>query len=235
MMPLRLSTWLTSLLLHGLAVALLLVHQVSSGTSLETGSGYDILKTEQGVRIEAMFMPGNDRENSAAIEEFPANEPPAEEAKPVKPDEVEVIASTVSETAETKPLEVSEPEPPAPQPVQARVQPQQVAEFKQQNLSATQAGGDATQMRRYQGMLFKAFQRKKVDPQTRRRGTVMIRFTLDISGQVLSREIAASSGSQVLDEAAVSSFDRAVPLPPIPAAVSREPMTLVVPFEYLTQ
>jgi periplasmic protein TonB len=235
MNSLRASTWLVALLLHGAVLMLLLVHKVSSGTSLDTGSGYDILKTEQGMRIEAIFLPGNDRETSAAVEEIAANEPPAEEAKPVKPDEIEAIASTASETVEAKPVEVTEPKPPAPQPVQARVQPQQVAEFKQQNLSAAQTGGDATQMHRYQGILFKAFQRKKVDPQTRRRGTVMIRFTLDISGQVLSREIAASSGSQALDEAAVNSFDRAVPLPPIPATVSREPMTLVVPFEYLTQ
>jgi protein TonB len=235
MTALRLSTWMVSLLLHGIVALALLVHQVSSGTSLETGSGYDILKTEQGVRIEAMFIPGNDRENSAAVEEIPANQPPAEEAKPVKPEEIEAIASAASETVEAKATEVTEEKPPAPQPVEARVQPQQVAEFKQQNLSASQAGGDATQFHRYQGILFKAFQRKKVDPQTRRRGTVMIRFTLDVSGQVLSREIAASSGSQALDEAAVSSFDRAAPLPPIPATVSREPMTLVVPFEYLTQ
>ena len=56
--------------------------------------------------------------------------------------------------------------------------------------------------------------KKKVNPRSRERGTVIVRFTIDSAGQVLSREIATSSGSKILDDAAVASIDRASPFPP---------------------
>ena len=44
----------------------------------------------------------------------------------------------------------------------------------------------------------------------------MIGFTIGPSGQVLTREVKKSSGSKVLDDAAMAALDHAAPFPPMP-------------------
>ena len=73
---------------------------------------------------------------------------------------------------------------------------------------------------------------KKVRPKSRQSGTVIVRFTIDARGQVLSSEIAKSSGSKVLDAAALASIAKASPFPPMPEGWSGEPFVITVPFMY---
>lgn len=64
------------------------------------------------------------------------------------------------------------------------------------------------------------------------KGEVMVRFTLDRYGKVLSRSVEASSGWPVLDEAALKVFDDMEKLPTPPAHLSGTEFTLMVPLRY---
>jgi protein TonB len=60
---------------------------------------------------------------------------------------------------------------------------------------------------------------KKYPPAARSRGTegqVLIAFTVDSQGRVLDANVASSSGSSLLDRAALKAIKDAQPLPPPP-------------------
>jgi protein TonB len=59
-----------------------------------------------------------------------------------------------------------------------------------------------------------------------------VSFTIDRNGQVISRNLARSSGSSVLDDAAVTMIQRANPLPRFPAAMPQESLSFTVPIRY---
>jgi protein TonB len=63
-------------------------------------------------------------------------------------------------------------------------------------------------------------------------GIVSLRFTMDRAGNVLSAEVAKSSGSKALDQEARALIQRAQPLPPIPAEFRQGSLELVVPVEF---
>jgi len=65
--------------------------------------------------------------------------------------------------------------------------------------------------------------------QRREQGVVRLHFVMDRSGRVLSYDIAGSSGSVALDEAARDLIRRAQPLPPVPADYPGERLDLIVP------
>jgi periplasmic protein TonB len=60
-------------------------------------------------------------------------------------------------------------------------------------------------------------------------GTAQISFTVDRNGRLVSRRIAASSGSSALDSAAMSVLGRAQPFPHFPAGMTEAQITLTVP------
>ena len=49
------------------------------------------------------------------------------------------------------------------------------------------------------------------------------------------REVKKSSGSKVLDDAALAALDRAAPFPPMPRGVANGPLKLEVPVEFITR
>ena len=65
-------------------------------------------------------------------------------------------------------------------------------------------------------------------------GKVIIKFTIDRQGQVLSSAVKTSSGYPSLDRAALRMLDEAAPLPSVPEALfpGRQRLPLVVPVEY---
>jgi protein TonB len=65
--------------------------------------------------------------------------------------------------------------------------------------------------------------------QRREQGVVRLHFVMDRSGRVLSYDIAGSSGSAALDEAARDLIRRAQPLPPVPADYPGDRLDLIVP------
>lgn len=66
----------------------------------------------------------------------------------------------------------------------------------------------------------------------RQQGTVMVRFSVDRSGQVLSVTLHKTSGFASLDREALALPKRTSPLPPPPAEVRGDSIELVVPVEF---
>ena len=85
----------------------------------------------------------------------------------------------------------------------------------------------------YLGQINDHVQRAKVNPRSAVAGTVVMRFTIGVNGKLLSKEIAKSSGSKILDEAATAALDRAAPFPPIPPEVSIKPLAFTQPFKFI--
>jgi periplasmic protein TonB len=57
-------------------------------------------------------------------------------------------------------------------------------------------------------------------------------FTIDRKGNVLSSQIATSSGSSVLDAEVLALVKRAAPFPPPPAVVADADLSFVVPIRF---
>ncbi len=233
-MILRWLTWLVSLGAHaGIALFFMLP---SGNASLDEGGGDDMFVVEQGVAIEGVARMGDAETNVEAIEappELSEARPPLEEVKPVEEDVQHVIGS---ESGPEQEKVVTEPEPDKveePHPAQvATIEQTEVAVEEQRASGNQKTGGDTTAASAYRGKLYQHLQTKKVNPRSREVGTVIVRFTVGPTGEVLSREIAESSGSKMLDEAAVASIDRAAPFPPMPDEVASGPMVVSVPFKF---
>lgn len=64
-------------------------------------------------------------------------------------------------------------------------------------------------------------------------GVVQVRFVVGSSGDVGSVGLAASSGSPILDDAALATVNRAAPFPPIPEGAGRRSWTFTVPLAFV--
>jgi periplasmic protein TonB len=232
---LRPITWLLSLGLHaGLVFALV---GVTTGSALDAGTGDDQFVVEQGIALEGVTKFGDAEEMIETVDIPPVQ--PTEEPKPIeeiKPEVAEVITSTQSlneeEVAREEPKPVEEKKPVA---VPVKEQAPQVATLMEKSSGAAQHGGDATLRMAYLGKLSKTLERSKVNPRSRRSGTVLIRFTVATTGEVLSRQVQKSSGSKVLDEAAMAALERASPFPPMPENIAQGPLEVQVPFNFITR
>lgn len=67
----------------------------------------------------------------------------------------------------------------------------------------------------------------------RQEGTVMLRFTIDRDGNVLSHRIVRSSGHSALDDEVEAMIQRAQPLPAIPASLAGAQLEVVVPVQFV--
>jgi len=63
-------------------------------------------------------------------------------------------------------------------------------------------------------------------------GEVQVRFTLDRYGALLSAEVAQSSGSDVLDRAAVQTVEKLEKMPTPPNYLTGQEFTLIIPLRY---
>ncbi|EDQ04421.1 hypothetical protein DSM14862_02056 [Sulfitobacter indolifex] len=63
-------------------------------------------------------------------------------------------------------------------------------------------------------------------------GEVQVRFTLDRYGAILSAEVAQSSGSDVLDRAAVQTVEKLEKMPTPPNYLTGKEFTLIIPLRY---
>lgn len=192
---------------------------------------------EQGIALEGVTKFGEAEEMIETVDIPPVQEvtepKPAEE---IKPELTDVITSTESEHEEQVVAEEPKPveeEKPVAQPVEE--QAPQVATLIEQSSGAAQEGGDTTMLLAYRGTVRKALERSKVNPRSRVTGTVLVRFTVGASGQLLSREVEKSSGSKLLDDAAVAAVERAAPFPPMPKELAGEPMEMKVPYRFTTR
>lgn len=88
----------------------------------------------------------------------------------------------------------------------------------------------------YPGKVYSKLRRSLRYPsQARRqgvRGEVHVRFTVSSSGGVGSVRVARSSGSSILDQAALDTVRRAAPFPAIPAGAGRSSWSFTVPLQF---
>lgn len=234
-MTLRAITWLVSLALHGAIVGVFMI--TPGGAALDEGSGDATFVVEQGIAIEGLSKIGEAQVNIDAVEAPPPvlqSAPPLEEVKPLEEDVQHVIGSEFGPEQEKI---VREPEPEEireAQPEQiAAIEQTEIAVDEQRASGAKETGGSVTALSAYRGKLFSHISKKKVNPRSRQAGTVVVRFTVGPEGELISREVAASSGSKILDEAAMASIDRAAPFPAMPnEARSDGPLVVSVPFKF---
>jgi periplasmic protein TonB len=231
---LRPTTWLVSLGLH--AALLLSFITFAAGASYDRGSGEDNFSTEQTITVEGLTQFGGNEEVVESIETPPVQEAtPPKPLEEIKPELNDVIAATESAREEEVAKDVPKPVK-EEKPVEVAVQEQApTIATTQETLGSKQQGGDASARQLYFGEVTKALQRNKVDPRSRQAGTVMVRFTVGPDGSLISRAIEKSSGSKVLDDAAVAALDRAAPFPPMPQNVAQGPIEVSVPFQFVTR
>lgn len=66
----------------------------------------------------------------------------------------------------------------------------------------------------------------------RRQGTMHLSVTLARNGQLVASGVAASSGSEFLDQTALAALRKAAPFPPPPESMANRPLTFSIPFEF---
>jgi protein TonB len=240
MSGLRIIAIVLSVLVHAsLGYAMLPSLDKTNSEALDLGNGTDIVLVEQGIATEGVSKLGNDMETIETAEVIPVEQPPPPPPEEVKPDELRDVISSEESTVEQEvvkaddPPPLNEPPPPEPQVVQVKEQPEQIAVVTQQSSGEAQTGGDAKAFGLYLGQINEHVQKAKVNPRSHLAGTVVMRFTVGLNGELLSKEIAKSSGSKILDEAATAALDRAAPFPPIPPTVSIKPLAFTQPFKFV--
>jgi protein TonB len=235
---LRLIAIVLSVLVHGsIGYAMLPAFQDTNSMALDLGKGTDIVLVEQGIAEEGISKLGDAMETIETAEIVPVQAAPPPPPEEVKPDELRDVIASEASTVEQQVVKTEEPppikEPPPPEAVQAQSQPEQIAVVTQQSSGEAQSGGNAKMLGLYLGQVNDHVQRAKVNPRSSIAGTVIIRFTIGVDGKLLSKEIAKSSGSKVLDDAATAALDRAAPFPPIPPEVSIKPLAFTQPFKFV--
>jgi periplasmic protein TonB len=231
---LRPTTWLLSLGLH--AAVLVAFVDFAGDVALESGSGNDLVNVEQGIAIEGLTKLGEGEQTIETVDVPPVQqkvEPrPIDEIKPELTDALTAKESAHEENVVRDEVKTQEQEP---VDVPTQQQAPQVATLIQQSSGAEQHGGDASEHRIYLGRLRNLLDKSKISPRAHQAGTVLVEFKIAPSGRLLSREVKQSSGSKLLDDAAIASLDRAAPFPPMPKGGSQERLDVEVPFKFVTR
>jgi periplasmic protein TonB len=241
-MSLRIAAILLSLLIHASIGYAMLPHlQDTDVQAMDVGKGMDVVLV-QGSESNDSAMKGEASETREQAEITPMQAaPPPPPPKEKKPDELRDVVSSPESAVEQEVVKTDEPPPPPdtppPPPETARMinQPAQVAVVEAVQSSGQSAGGNAQAFGRYMNQINERVQKAKRNPLVREIGTVVLRYTIGLDGQILSKEIATSSGSKSLDDAATEALDRAAPFPPIPPDVSVKPLAFTQPFKFIVR
>ncbi len=240
-MYLRVAAIVLSLLIHATIGYAMLPHlQNISEESIDLGKGMDVMLV-QGAEPSTSAHSGEAAQQEAQpeITAMQAAPPPPPEEK--KPDELRDVISSDASTVEQQVVKTEEPPPPPdtppppPETAQAINQPQIVAQVQEVQAAGQASGGDAKAYGRYMSQINERVQKAKRNPRVAASGTVVMRYTIGLDGQILSKEVASSSGSKTLDEAANEALDRAAPFPPIPPEVSVKPLAFTQPFNFIVR
>lgn len=235
MQLLRPMAVLLSLAIHA-AIASAFLAAEPAATAFDEGSGSDAFSTELTISIEGSPMLGAAEEVVESVDIAPVQQ--VTEAEPVETKEPElkdIVTST--EAAAEAPMEIKEAKP-VEDEKPAQVTTQEVAPTvaaEQQSIGSKLSGGEVTARHIYMGEIAKKLQRSKVNPRSDQTGTVLLRFVVDPRGEIVSRTVLQSSGSKLLDDAALASLDRAAPFPPPPGEAAHGPIELQVPFHFVTR
>lgn len=150
----------------------------------------------------------------------PETPPPAVEQQPIEqPPPPPVVSSDVAVLPEQQPIEETQKPPPPPPPMPARSK-----------------GGTPRIARSWETDLVKhlqAYKRYPSEAQSRgEQGVVLLGFSVDRNGHVLSHHIIHSSGHADLDAEVMAMIERAQPLPPFPASMTQAQLDFTVPIHF---
>ncbi|MEG6507573.1 TonB family protein [Methyloligella sp. 2.7D] len=244
----RLFTWLLSIAVHA-ALALFLLDS-SGGLALQKGSGEDLMVVvQQSPAIQNLASLGSDAMTAQEIlpQRQRLAEVPSDEVQEVKPAETTEVTPEQAQEAETvedaeviesdegpqqeleiQP-EVKEVEPQPTQEITMDYRPDQVATMR----GAAQSGGGSTSARKaFIGSLRKHIENFKPQLRSKSVGYVIVEFTIDGSGELLSSKVIKSSGHAALDDAALASVRQAAPYPAIPSELSQDSFTMKIPYRF---
>ena len=138
---------------------------------------------------------------------------------PLPPQQAEIALPQVQEKEIEKPK--PEVQPPAPE-TRAPAKTERIGQF-------TQASANA-----YNALVFGHMQRFKRYPASARgaSGTVVVRFELSRTGDVIGSTVTKSSGNALLDREALNLLRRASPFPPFPAAKRGDQDSYIAPVNF---
>ena len=190
-----------------------------------------------------------DTDNSPPVEEAqPPPEPQVMEIKPPEPvfeppPPVPMESPVVLTPEPPKPQEVQKPkEPPPPEPKKVenkKPAPKKTAAPRSERVAqpaAQMSGGGGAALAQWSSEVLQRLKSVKRYPsgaESRREyGVVMLRFTLNRNGGVLSRSIARGSGYPELDQEALAMAQRGAPFPPMPASMSVASQMFTVPVRF---
>ena len=228
-MSLRVVTWLLSLAVHATLAGLMF--WPTGSAALEEGTGQDIMVVEQGIAVEGFAKLGEDEVSVEPVETPPVSAALTvpEEVKQVEEQQVITSAAGPDQEDVKKPDEevVDQPQPP-----QVAAVEQESVVVQHESSSVQKKGGSTTAKFVYIGKLRSHLEHSKVNPGTQLSGTAVVRFKVRANGELVSREIENSSGSKVLDDAALQSIDKAAPFPPMPNDMASDDLEISVPFKF---
>nr|WP_275297929.1 energy transducer TonB [Marinobacter sediminum] len=170
-------------------------------------------------------------EADVQVAKAPVDPPPEPQPEPVPKAEVPdtPIAGAKSESL-SEPEQKQEPEQESSK-VASKAQQQSTGRASQERAGGTR--GDAKSY--FAKLMAWLHQHKDYPPQLKKekvQGVVVIKFSINRSGEVTSASIKTGSGHASLDQAALDMLARANPVPPIPESMARERLTLAIPVEY---
>ena len=247
--PVRGWAWPASLLVHGLILALV----VTLGTSPAAKPTRPRI-----VLFAAMVSPGGavakpvPRAPVQAQAETPVIEPvtakteapvPAvplkREKEPSKPSQKNISAQKPLPSPVQAPAEPAKTEAPAQTasrpgpggPGEGLAEPD-----RQTGLAGAGLAGRADETRAYYGSIISRLEQVKRYPDEARQrggqGTVLVRFVLGRSGDLVSWRIEKGSGLEALDQEVGNMLHKAAPFPPFPQAITHDRLVLVVPVSF---
>jgi protein TonB len=238
-MYLRIVAIVLSVLIHGTIGYEMLPHLQSTDTpAMDMGKGMDVMLVQGADPADGVTKgDSNETREIPEIAAMQAAPPPVEKQKP---DELRDIISSPDSSVEQEVVKAEDPPPPPdtppppPEVAQAITQPAQIAVLEVRSAGQS-SGGSAKAFGRYMSAINDRVQKAKRNPNVRSSGTVIVRYTIGTDGHLLSKEIATSSGSKMLDEAATQALDRAAPFPPIPPDVSGQPLAFTQSFKFVVR
>ena len=155
---------------------------------------------------------------------------PAPQAKPVTVPERSAHKPAADEKAEREKHKTAPPKPaaaPASKPAQLAMAPNSGADSEGARAGRASWESElAAHIRRYATYAANG---------SRESGTVRVGVSIDRNGRLLSRRLAGSSGSPVLDSAAMAVIDRAQPYPRFPPGMSQAQIALTIPLHLRPQ
>lgn len=179
-----------------------------------------------------------------AIELAPINSTPDAEARDAAPaPETMIESKAVPQPQQDTPrheVKIEQPPDEAPTlvPIPTPKPPEKIEQARPPApRTAEQVKGGAPRIERsWQTLLVQHLQRaKRYPPEAQSRdeqGVVLLGFSLDRDGRVLTHHIVKSSGYADLDNEVMAMIMRAEPLPPFPASMTQERLDLTVPVRF---